>query len=352
MRCLAVTVLRNEGAFLLEWLAHHRACGFTDFLVFSNDCNDGTDLMLDRLQEMGWLTHVRNDGPHEEGPQWAALKHADRHALTRAADWVLVLDIDEFVNIHAGDRTVPALIAAAPQATAFPLTWRLFGNGGVVAQADRPVTETFLRAAPRVLHWPWRAMLVKTLFRNDGAYGKLGVHRPRAPDRARMAGQRWIDGSGAELPAAFHTARIFSDLGEDHYALCQLNHYALGSMEGFLVKADRGRANRDSSVADLGYWVERNFSAEEDRSILALDSAGLRAALRADKVLGPLHEAAFAWRRAKFAELMVQEPWRAFFGRLLMAAPSRVLTAEAARLVWSHGVAAREKARRDDPAGP
>ena len=49
MRALAILGVRNEGAFLLEWLAHHRATGFTDFLVFSNDCEDGTDAMLERL---------------------------------------------------------------------------------------------------------------------------------------------------------------------------------------------------------------------------------------------------------------------------------------------------------------
>ena len=73
MRALAVLTVRNEGAFLLEWLAHHRAVGFTDFLVFSNDCDDGTDAILDRLQALGQLTHIRNDGPHEGGVQWAAL---------------------------------------------------------------------------------------------------------------------------------------------------------------------------------------------------------------------------------------------------------------------------------------
>ncbi|MEZ5797488.1 MAG: glycosyltransferase family 2 protein [Paracoccaceae bacterium] len=265
MRFLAVMTVKNEAAFLLEWLAHHRASGFTDFLVFSNDCSDGTDLMLDRLAAMGWLTHVRNDGPHDVGPQWAALKSADRHPLVQAADWVLFLDVDEFVNIHVGDRTLPALLAAVPQATAIPLTWRMFGNAGVVGFEDRPVTEQFTRAAPAVLAWPWRAMLFKTLFRNDGSYGKLGVHRPRSPDKARMAGQTWVDGSGRLLPDSYHTGRIFSDLGSDHYRLVQLNHYALGSMEGYLVKADRGRANRDASVADMGYWVERNFCDVEDR---------------------------------------------------------------------------------------
>jgi Glycosyl transferase family 2 len=337
MRALAVLTVRNEGSFLLEWLAHHRAVGFTDFLVFSNDCTDGTDLMLDRLAEMGWVTHVRNDGPHDEGPQWSALKSADRHPLVRHADWILFLDIDEFVNIHVGDRKLPALLAAQPEATAITLTWRMFGNAGVIAIDDKPVTRTFTRAAPRLLHWPWRAQLFKTLFRNDGTYAKLGVHRPRAPDPARLPDQRWFDSSGRELSADWHTARIFSTLGQEHHALVQLNHYALGSMEGYIVKVDRGRANRDASTPDMGYWVERNFCDVTDDTIQRLDSSALRAELRADPMLGPLHDAALRWRQARFAALMTKEPMRALFGRLMMTPPTRLLSSAEARLVWVHG---------------
>ena len=338
MRALIVTAVKNEAAVLLEWLAHHRAVGFTDFLVFSNDCSDGTDLMLDRLADLGLLTHVRNPGPHPQGPQWTALKMADRHPLRAVADWVLVSDVDEFVNIHCGDHTLPALLTALPEATAIPLTWRMFGNAGVVAIEDRPVTETFTRAAPAVLHWPWRAALFKTLFRNDGTYGKLGVHRPRNPDPDRIAAQRWFDGSGRALPAAFHRTRIFSDFGQDNYRLVQLNHYALGSMEGYLVKADRGRANREAGAFDLGYWADRNFCDVEERSIsgLAPRSAPLRAEWMADPVLGALHRAGAGWRRTRFAELMASEPWRALFGRLLMLPPTRALGPDEAALILRH----------------
>jgi len=333
VRILGILTVRNEGAFLLEWLAHHRACGFTDFLVFSNDCDDGTDAMLDRLSEMGWLTHVRNDGPHDEGPQWAALKAAHKHPLVKAADWVLLFDIDEFVNVHVGDRTVPALLDAVPGADAITLTWRMFGNAGVVHYSDTPVTETFQRAAPAVLHWPWRAALFKTLFRNDGAYGKLGVHRPRNPDRSRSP--VWVDGSGRVLDAAFRTQRVFSDFGQDNYRLVQMNHYALGAMESYVVKCDRGRANRDASVFDMGYWVERNFCDVADGSILQLNAHGLRGDLHADPVLGGLHITAVQWRHQRFAALMAQEPWRALFGRLMMTSPTRVLSPEEARLIWN-----------------
>ena len=335
MRALLILTVKNEAAFLLEWLAHHRACGFTDVLAFSNDCSDGTDLMLDRLAAMGGLIHVRNTGPHDEGPQWAALKAADKHPLLKQADWVLFCDVDEFVNIHCGNHTLPALLAALPQACAIALTWRMFGNAGVVAYRDLPVTETFTRAAPATLGWPWRAQMFKTLFRNDGAWRKLGVHRPRNPDPTRAP--RWFDGSGREMAPS---NRLFSDYRQDNYQLVQLNHYALGAMESYLIKCDRGRANREASAFDMGYWVERNLCDVTERSVLALDTSALRAGYHADPVLGPLHLRAVAWRHARFAALMTEEPWRALFGRLLMARPSRALSPAEAALIHAHSPAA------------
>ncbi len=334
MKVTAVLCVKNEGSFLLEWLAHHRAVGITDFLVFSNDCVDGTDALLDRLQDMGWLTHVANPGPHPEGPQWAALKQADRHPLVRQADWLITFDIDEFINIHVGERTIAALLAALPEATAIPLTWRLFGNAGVLAIADIPVTESFTRAAPVPLHWPWRAMLFKTLYRNDGSYRKLGVHRPRNPDPDRAQGRRWVDGSGRELPVAYQEKRVFSDIGGDPFRLAQLNHYALGSIEGFLVKCDRGNSFHNGAPLNMDYWVERNFNQEEDRSVLALESRNLRDSLRADPELGRLHAAALAWRKARFRSLMAEDGWRSLYGRLLMTPPTRALSQQEAETIW------------------
>ncbi|TDK42998.1 glycosyltransferase family 2 protein [Antarcticimicrobium luteum] len=334
MRALAVLTVRNEAAFLIEWLAHHRAVGFTDFLVLSNDCQDGTDLMLDRLEQMGWLTHVRNDGPYDKGGiQFTGLKHADKHKLVKRADWIMALDIDEFVNIHAGDNTLGALLAALPQATAITLTWRLFGNADTMRYSDQPVTEAFTRCAPSVMYWPWRAAMFKTLYRNDGIYRKLGVHRPRSPDKDRLHEAHWYDGEGRALDDQFKLTRIFNSYGRPNYGLAQLNHYALGSMESFVLKADRGRAVHSEHMLDLDYWVERNFNTETDTTIRRIEahSAPLRDELHADAELDRLHQAAVAWRKARFLELMEMEPYRALFARLLMTPPSRPISRTSAR---------------------
>ena len=349
MRCLAVLTVRNEAAFLLEWLAHHRACGFTDFLIFSNDCQDGTDLMLDRLQDMGVVQHVRNDGPYDQGGiQFTALKQADRMEIVQSADWILPLDVDEFVNIHTGDRTLSALFTALPDATAITLTWRLFGCGGQARFRDAPVTEIFQNAAPEVMYWPWRAAMFKTLYRNDGTYKKLGVHRPRAPEKDRLDQARWFDGHGRELDEKFRTTRIFSNYGRPNYGLVQLNHYPLGAMESYVLKAARGRAVHSDHMLGLDYWVERNFNQDKDDTILAMAprmQAELKA-LKSDGKLAELHDSAVAWRKAQFDNLMKQEPFRALFGRLLMAPPTRAVPLAEARFLMRYGNLAREEAEK------
>lgn len=351
MRSLAILCVRNEGAFLLEWLAHHRACGFTDFLVFSNDCQDGTDTLLNRLTERGLLEHHRNDPPYDNGGiQFTALKRAASLPIVQEADWILPLDVDEFVNIHTGDRTVQALLAALPEANAITLTWRLFGNADVARYHDKPITQQFTRAAPAILYWPWRASMFKTLYKNNGIYRKPGVHRPRDPDKSRLAEARWFDGEGRELPALFHTQRLFSTYGQPNYGLAQINHYPLGAMESYVLKADRGRAVHSDHLLGLDYWVERNFVAEEDRSILALAPRmeEERAMLLSDEPTARLHAEAVLWRHNRFDALMLQEPFRALMGRLMLTPPTRPLSMQAARFLVNYANRARMAGATDE----
>jgi len=346
MQATAVLCLRDEAAFLLDWLAHHRAVGFDHVVICTNDCTDGTDAMADRLAELGGVTHIRNDGPYGKGGiQFSALKLAGKVKPVRQADWLMTLDIDEYVNIHVGDHRLEDLVAALPEATAITLTWRLFGNGGEVGYRDEPVTEVFTRAAPEVMHWPWRAAMFKTLYRNDGSYRQLGVHRPRGLKEDRAATVAWFDCEGRALDTQFHDRRVFSGFGQPNYRLAQLNHYALGAMESYVLKAARGRAVHSDHELGLDYWVERNFNTDEDRSVLRLaeDVRAERARLAADQELSRLHEAAVAWRKARFLALMEQEPYRALFGRLLMTPPSTPLPPEVARRLLAH--ARRGKAR-------
>lgn len=345
-RILGILTVKDEGPFLLEWLAHHKAIGFTDFIILSNDCSDGTDALLDRLQSMGEITHIPNPAPHQGGIQFAALKRAQAEPIVSKADWIMTLDIDEFVNIHTGDHTITALINALPDANAIAMTWRLFGNAGVVEFKDQPLVDQFQKAAPDIMYWPWRALLFKTLYRNDGTYQKLGVHRPRNPDPDRVTRAKWVDGSGQPLPARFQKKGMFTPPGRNPYQLAQLNHYPLGSMQSFVVKSARGRAVHSADALGMDYWVERNWNQVDDQSIGQTGTQRHNEMQRylGDAELNRLHNHSVRWRQARFVELMKNEDMRSLYGRLMMTPPSRVVPTDGTRELYAFAQSAAKNA--------
>lgn len=323
---LMITSMRDEAPFILEWVAYHRLIGFTDFLIYSNDCADGTDALLDRLAELGIVTHVPNPRRGRKTIQWQALSRARNHKLARRAEWIMVADVDEFLVIHAGAGTLDDLFATAPRAQGFAISWRMFGSSGRVRFEPEPVTAQFTRAAPDDMIWPWRAAQFKSLFRNDPRLTRLGVHRPQTDDKDEVL-EGWVDGSGR--PYRLDKSAV-AQTDPRRYAVAQINHYSVGSAENFMVKAERGRPNRMHLPIDLGYWVERNFNEIEDRRILRHAPALRDAmdALLADPELARLHRAGIAWRRDRIAALLADRDSLMRFSWLVQSPTTPVLPME------------------------
>ena len=137
MRVTAVTCVKNEGPFLLEWIAFNRVIGVTDFLFYSNDCTDATDRLLDQLQAHDLLWHLPNPA-QGRNYQMEALKDAAKQTLVTEADWVWIADVDEFLNIHVGDHTIPSLVAACGDPKAISITFQFFGNDRIEGSKTAP----------------------------------------------------------------------------------------------------------------------------------------------------------------------------------------------------------------------
>ena len=293
-RVTVVTTMKDEGAYILDWVAHYKMLGATDIVVFTNDVSDPTDHILRRLNCMEEVHHrfsrVMKRGPHKSALMWA-----EHEPAVRDADWLFVVDVDEFLDIKVGDGTFQDLIEANPKADAISFPWRIFGNAGVGEITGESVPKVFTRAQP-AKGQPGEHRFFKTLFRNDMTrFNRMGVHRPfLAKDHAPIHwclpdGTRILEGdTGGGLHAVEHYG----------YEAAQLNHYALRSLDAFLNKQRRGRANHHRGTIEMGYWKKFDQNAEEDTSLaekfFAAEAYGRRLLAR-DETLRHHHKAALEW---------------------------------------------------------
>ena len=297
-RKVLVSTMKNEGPYLLEWLAYHKSIGITDFCIFSNDCTDGTNLMLNRLDQMGVLKHYDNPQGPRMDPQRSAYSRANKLDWVKAADWVLIVDADEFLNIHVGDRSIDALIDACGTPDAISINWRLMGSQGQSKMSIDPfkgdlVTERYTRGSSfddpeNGLVWGF-----KTLFR-PGKFDFFGVHRPKFTKKTEITPGMvtWTNAAGKPMGDQYLQKgwRGNSDNVTNEFA--QVNHYAIKSREDFLLKRLRGTANsKNKGRIDMDYWDKYDINTHEDTTIPTDGIRAQRDAWLADPDLAALARA-------------------------------------------------------------
>ncbi len=293
-RRIVISTMKNEGPYIVEWIAHYLNLGFDGFVLYSNDCSDGTNLILNRLDAMGIVEHYDNPiGPRMD-PQRRAYSRANKTDTVKNADWALIVDADEFLNIHVGDGSLDALLKALPEGTdAVSLNWRLFGSGGAQHMDTAPVTERFTRACNVIKPENGLVWGFKTLFRPK-SFDYFGVHRPRFLKKREITDDMalWVNASGKPMGSQYFKTGWRSNSRIVSYEFGQINHYAVKSREEFVLKKLRGTANsKDKSRIDLEYWGKYDLNAKEDHSIRSGDLRGRIDSLLADTELRVLHEA-------------------------------------------------------------
>ncbi len=277
MRFAIVCSVRNEGPFLVEWVAWYRRLGFTDIVVVTNDCTDHSPALLDALQAAGWITHLRHDVP--DGASICARKLEAAKALPQVADadWVLVCDVDEFLVIHRGQGLITDLIRADANFLGMAINWRVFGTAGQKTWSDGLTHRQFTRAS-QTLDFP--STWVKTIHARPGWFRKLGEHGPKRllPRHVGKWGtgiMRWVNADGQEIPEWQPDGDYLRRVPMDRvsHATAQMNHYMVRSEESFSLK--RGTM---SSVAGKdrytdGYFDRYNRNEVADSSALTHGAA-------------------------------------------------------------------------------
>ncbi|HWX48375.1 MAG TPA: glycosyltransferase family 2 protein [Roseomonas sp.] len=258
-------IAKNEGPYLLEWIAYHRVVGADRIIVMDNDSTDGSQFLLQALDGAGvinyipWPTrlayrHFENRKTGAQVPAYDFALRAERR-LGRAG-WIGFIDLDEFVLPLEGN-SIGALLDRFPDAAAIGLNWRVFGSNGHEAQPAGLVMENFTRRGPDDFG-PNKH--VKTFARVPKLINP-GIHVPSTLDGPMLdtEGQE-IDRQGRGV----HTRVARGAL--------RINHYFIKSRVEWERKRRRGRAPMIVSdprrIRDDSVFTAHDRNDIEDHTIL------------------------------------------------------------------------------------
>jgi len=267
-----ISSVKDEGPFLLEWVAHHRVLGFDRICVASNDCRDGSDTLLAAMAAAGFIDHQPNVVAPGEIPQHAGYTAIRAGYPIDATDWLMVLDADEFLNIHIGAGLVGDLTDRAEGCDIISLHAMCF--------ADKPLRNW--QPGRVCAQFPWRLSLthkankaMKSLTRNPARFRDIHNHSLVGFKGAAHKLQV-MDGDGARH-AIVQGVPLWQQLRnaevhEGSHRLAHYNHYAVKTWDSFALRRERGRgavAVTDATTMRHtdAYFRDRTTANAQDTSI-------------------------------------------------------------------------------------
>ncbi len=248
-----VATARNEGIYLLEWIAHHRCLGARAIYVYSNDNQDGSDVLLGALADAGIITWISSRlGGGLVSPQFKAYGHAlGCMPDLLGYEWVLLIDIDEFLML---DRARFAGLEAFGAwhrrrgADTVAINWQFMAS----EEGHDPCTVPLTRRNTRVLgkqHVGEGVRLVKSMSRpNRVAHSE--AHVPFADERSHLAADHAGGGvhSWHNPPPGFAPFPKFSDRIITGPAV--INHYFFKSAAEWMWKHTRNHGDHPLESAE------------------------------------------------------------------------------------------------------
>lgn len=308
-RIALASCMRNEGIFVLEWLAHHRTLGFDRVIVVTNNCTDGSDALLDAMADKGLVTHIRQEVPEDRAPQDSGMDLVLDFARAQGITHVLHIDSDEFLVLHEG--TLDDLMERTAEADVIAIPWRAFGDSGVADWTPGDLVtarNTRAEAAPVP-----RETKTKCLFR-VASFARATDHNPldpqvddpvvMTPDGEMLDNRTLYNPKSARFRPHYVAARAKT---------AQLYHYAIRSQDCFLMKNDRGdgQGKQGETKYHLNSpWYRAANRNETEAHQLADRAPVLRATLaewRADPAVARAEQSCQGWFTAARARLLIPQ---------------------------------------------
>lgn len=245
-------IFKDEGPYILEWIAAHQVVGIDKFYIANNNSTDGSNELLDELHKLGIVTHIDFPGTAGEPPQLAAYnKIMQTHG--HEVDWMAFIDADEFLIPENGGTSIRASLeklSANESIGAIAVNWAIYGSSGQVKQTTDLVTKRFTQRAETLFD---QNLHYKSIIRCSAFASTHGTpHFFNIKDGFNYV---HTDGSAIE-----HNIKRGPGLSEKIcWAHFKLHHYVIKSRQEFEVKKKpKGSATTIGRVKGDGYFTNHD----------------------------------------------------------------------------------------------
>lgn len=269
MKCYVATCVRNEGPYLLEWISHCTNIGFDEVFIYSNDNDDGSDELLSKLStEYDYIHWVPRKILPGESVQKTAFEDLSAKLLPDNAiseDYLAWLDCDEFLVLHQHNNIKDVLSDFDFPDSLF-INWKHFGTSGLRDYIPRLSIDRFLKCS----YTTNLNRQVKAISKLNGlTFKSIHHHRPIPKSRHNYGSIIYAskDGPIHAFDSIVNGARAIDvESAPVVYDICQINHYALRSLEEYSIKKERGSAwavqGKNQSRYNDRYFLDRDCNKD------------------------------------------------------------------------------------------
>jgi hypothetical protein len=209
MYTMIATMVRDDNAYLDEWVEYHLAIGFEHILVYDHksiipvEPKWGTRVTLKRIE---------TELPFPEYLHLATFRDFKPY-------WLMVADVDEFV-VLLQHKDIKDLLVNYEQFGGLGIPWSMYGSSGHIKKPKGLVKDSYL----------WR-----TLDTEDKQYVKTIANTQYF---TRIDDPHFVYSSRPTVNEAFEP--FLGSLTTSPRKICKINHYFTRSYEEWIFKRNRG----------------------------------------------------------------------------------------------------------------
>jgi len=246
-KCCIVATARNEGVYLIEWIAYHLELGFEKIFLYTNNNQDGSLDLLRALHSSGYIELIVSDVGEGGNAQVKAYTHAlIAHAKVNKYEWCAFIDVDEFISYDkARFHSLSDFMnwVGATGADVVALSWVLASNDlDSENWIQEPVTRRITKRSP------FQSNLIKCIARPEKAVVS-GPHYPISSNGCALAivdsERKRYDYERLDNP--FDITRAATPTFKNMY----LYHFEMKSFAELIWKYSRNRGNYSAVNEDI-----------------------------------------------------------------------------------------------------